>query len=125
MTYNFASRIYLAILGSILLAIPCSAFAQPPLEDISLEYKQDGIVATINLSGPVQYLRHFPAHSGKTLQIYYDRIQDAANTEPWLDNIVRTSPPSPLIPRFTVTTRDQATMPRLVIEFEREAEFSV
>ena len=42
-----------------------------------------------------------------------------------MDNEVRKSPPSGLIPSFTVTSRDQQTKPKLVIEFAREAEYSV
>ncbi|ADE11105.1 hypothetical protein [Sideroxydans lithotrophicus] len=126
MTPKLTFRLYRELPGLLLLsAISFSALAQPPLEDISLDYEKEGIVATINLSGPVHYLRHFPAHRGKTLQIYYDRVQDATFTETWQDNEVRRSPPSPLIPGFTVTTRDQATRPRLVIEFEHAAEFSI
>ena len=125
MTNNLCLKLYRACLGFLLLlAIPYSAFAQP-LEEIGLEFQKEGIVATIHLSGPVHYLRHFPAKRGKTLTIYYDRVQDATSAEPWLDDDVRKSPPSNLIPAFTVTTHDQATMPKLVIEFEREAEFSV
>jgi len=45
--------------------------------------------------------------------------------EVWKDNEVRQSPPSKLFPAFTVTTRDQQTQPRLVIQFAREAKFSV
>lgn len=96
-----------------------------PLDDVSLEYQDQGIVATIRLTGPVQYLRHFPDSHGKTLEIFYDRVQGATSTETWADNEVRKSPPSGLIPGFTVTTRDQQTKPKLVIEFSREAEYSV
>ncbi len=109
---------------SLLLGSLGNAIAQP-LEDVSLEFQNQGIVATIRLSGPVQYLRHFPESHGKTLEIYYNRIKDASSSEPWLDEEVRHSPPSSLIPSFTVTTRDQQTNPRLVIEFSREAEYSV
>ena len=78
-----------------------------------------------DLTGPVQYLSHFPESHGKTLEIYYDRVKDATSNEAWVDNEVRKSPPSRLIPGFTVTTRDQSTKPKLVIEFSREAEFSL
>lgn len=101
-----------------------NAMAQP-LDDVSLEFQSQGIVATIRLTGPVQYLRHFPESHGKTLEIYYGRVQDVSSTETWVDDEVRKSPPSGLIPGFTVTTRDQSTKPKLVIEFAREAEFSV
>ena len=55
------------------VAIPAIASAQP-LDDVSLEYQSQGVVATIHLTGPVQYLRHFPESHGKTLEIYYDRV---------------------------------------------------
>lgn len=100
------------------------AFAQP-LDEVTLEYQSQGVVATIHLTGPVQYLRHFPESHGNTLEIYYDRVKDATSNESWIDNEERKSPPSSLIPGFKVTTRDQQTKPRLVIEFSREAEFSV
>ncbi len=96
-----------------------------PLDDIGLEFREKGVVATISLTGPVHYLRHNPESHGKTLEIFYDRVEGAASTEKWVDNEVRKSPPSGLIPSFTVTTRDQSTKPKLVIEFSREAEYSV
>lgn len=96
-----------------------------PLDDVTLEYQTDGIVATISMTAPVRYLRHFPAGGGKTLEIFYERVQGATADETWVDNETRNSPPSGLIPSFTVTTRDQATKPRLVIEFSREARYSV
>lgn len=95
-----------------------------PLEDVSLQYGDGGIVATIKLSGPIRYQRHFPIQQGKTLEIFYDRLQDASTTE-WLDDETRQSPPSGLIPSFTVTTRDQKVRPKLVIEFSRPAEYTV
>ncbi len=126
MTRNNILRPYQILCGLLSLsAIALSANAQP-LDEVSLEYQSQGIVATIRLTGPVQYLRHFPESHGKTLEIYYDRIQDATSTEAWADDEIRKSPPSSLIPGFTVTTRDQSTkQPKLVIEFAREAEFSV
>ncbi len=108
----------------LLSAVSSCAMAQP-LDDVTLEYQSDGIVATINMTTPVQYLRHFPAKNGKTLEIFYDRVQGATSDEPWVDNETRNSPPSGLIPSFTVTTRDQQTQPKLVVEFSREAEYSV
>jgi hypothetical protein len=110
------------------LTLACLAIVNAtaqPLDEVSIEFQSQGIVATIHLTGPVQYLRHFPESHGKMLEIYYDRVQDATSNETWVDNDVRKSPPSTLIPSFTVTTRDQLTKPKLVIEFSREAEFSV
>ena len=119
----FFSRYYF-LCGLLLSVLPVVSNAQP-LDDVSLEFQSQGVVATIHLTGTVQYQRHFPESHGKTLEIYYDRVKDATSTEVWVDEEVRKSPPSRLIPSFTVTTHDQATKPKLVIEFSREAEFSV
>ncbi|MDP2758884.1 MAG: hypothetical protein Q8O64_00555 [Sideroxyarcus sp.] len=100
------------------------ALAQP-LDEVTLEYQSAGIVATIHMTTPVRYLRHFPLNGGKTLEIFYERLPGVAVDVPWVDNEVRQSPPSSLFPAFTVTTRDQQTQPRLVVNFAREAQFSV
>jgi hypothetical protein len=123
---NKASVVSLKLCVCVLVLSVLSgvAYAQP-LDDVSLEFQSQGIVATIHLTGPVHYLNHFPESHGKTLEIYYDRVKDATSNETWADDEVRKSPPSRLIPNFTVTTRDQLTKPKLVIEFSREAEFSV
>lgn len=102
-----------------------SVLAQP-LDDVSLEFQDSGVVATISLTGPVRYLSHFPASHGDQLEIFYERIKGPASDEKWIDNEVRKSPSSGLIPSFTVVTRGQATdKPKLVINFSREAEYSV
>ncbi len=108
----------------MLAVLAVSALAQP-LEDVSLRYGEKGVVATIALTSPVQYLRHFPEKRARFLEIFYDRAPGASLDEKWLDNEVRSSPPSSLIPGFTVTTRDQQTKPKLVIEFSREADYVV
>ncbi len=126
MSIDLTTRIRCWVAPLALLAgVCCESASAQPLDDVSLEYQSQGVVATIRLTGPVQYLRHFPESHGKTLEIYYDRVKDATSNEAWLDNEERKSPPSSLIPGFKVTTHDQQTKPRLVIEFSREAEFSV
>ena len=126
MSISLASKIKRYIVPVALLAgLCCGAATAQPLDDVSLEYQSQGVVATIHLTGPVQYLSHFPESHGKTLEIYYDRVKDATSNEAWVNDETRRSPSSRLIPGFTVTTRDQATKPKLVIEFSREAEFSV
>src|SRR5512142_1503420 len=112
MVINLSARVRRCVYA--LCAMMCCAVADAqPLEDVSLEFQNQGIVATIRLSGPVQYLRHFPESHGKTLEIYYSRVQGATSAEPWVDGEMRSSPPSVLIPSFTVTTRDQSTQPKL------------
>lgn len=112
---------------AFMLAAPLLAglAAAQPLDDVTLEYKTDGIVATIRTTSPIRYVRHFPANSGKTLEIFYERAPGGDVNEKWTDNETRNSPPSALIPSFTVTTRDQATHPKMMIEFSREAQYSV
>ncbi len=125
MTRKVILRLHQVFIGQMLLFAISSGVLAQPLDDVSLEFQSQGVVATIHLTGPVQYLNHFPASHGKTLEIYYDRVKDATSNEAWVDNETRKSPPSRLIPGFTVTTRDQSTKPKVVIEFSREAEFSV
>jgi len=125
MACNFFIKPHRFLCGGLLLSVFSGNVVGQPLDDVSLEYQDQGIVATIRLTGLVQYLRHFPESHGKTLEIFFDRVQGATSTETWVDNEVRKSPPSGLIPSFTVTARDQQTQPKLVIEFSREAEYSV
>lgn len=105
-------------------AFPGHASAEM-LDDIVLHTEQGKVVATIRLAGPVQYLRHFPARKGKQLEIYYNILADTGSRDRWQDYETHKSPPSDLIPSFTVTTRDQNTQPKLVVRFSRAAEFSV
>lgn len=113
------------LLAGIVLHLCAFAVAAQPLDEITLEYQPQGIVATIRLTTPVRYVQHTPPGRGKTLEIFYERAPGATLDEKWVDGEVRSSPPTTLIPAFTVTTRDQATKPRLLVEFAREAEFSV
>lgn len=111
-------------MGAVIALSASGVYAQP-LDEVTLEYQTDGIVATIHMTAPVRYLRHFPVSGGKTLEIFYERVAGATIEEKWVDGETRKSPPSGLIPAFTVTTRDQATKPRLVVEFSRDAQYSV
>ncbi|MBI4808454.1 MAG: hypothetical protein HY799_05880 [Nitrosomonadales bacterium] len=126
MSIDLASGMKRFIAPWALLAGMCSSVADAqPLDDVTLEFQDQGVVATIRLTGPVQYVSHLPQSHGKTLEIFYNRVPGANANEKWADNEVRNSPTSRLIPGFTVTTRDQQSKPKLVIEFSREAEYSV
>lgn len=97
-----------------------------PLDDVSLEYQTDGIVATIRMAVPVQFVQFdlSSGESGRQLVIFYNRVAGDSSNQLWADNEVRNSPPSGLIPSFTVTTKDQTTKPKLVVEFSRDAKFT-
>ncbi|HEY0666385.1 MAG TPA: tetratricopeptide repeat protein [Gallionella sp.] len=126
MNKSLLASIWWRACGVLLIAASWFGLAvAQPLDDVGLEYQEQGVVATIRLSGPIRYLSHFPQSHGKTLEISYERVQGATSSEKWVDDEMRKSPPSNLIPSFTVTTRDQQTKPRLVVEFSREAEYSV
>ena len=120
---SIMKRLSLAL--ALLAGLASGVALAQPLDEVSLEYQSTGIVATIHMTAPVRYLRHFPLNGGATLEIFYERVPGVAVDEVWKDNEVRQSPPSKLFPAFTVTTRDQQTQPRLVIQFAREAQFSV
>jgi hypothetical protein len=96
-----------------------------PLEDISLSAESDRVVATIRLSGPVANVRYSPAKKGITLDILLDKLPDGLATEEWHDNEVLKSPPSSQIPSFTVKTNLKNIQPKLIIQFSREAEYTV
>lgn len=111
-----------------LLALLCgfcnAAFAQP-LEDISMQQVGGKAVVSINLSGPVHYLRNAPSQNGQLLEIFYERLPEASPAEPWRDNETLKSPPTPLLPGFTVTTSGQSVQPKLVVVFARPVDYSV
>jgi len=96
-----------------------------PLEDINLLTDTDKVIATIRLSGTVNNVRHFPAKKGALLEILLDILPDGSAYEEWIDNEVRKSPPSSLIPSFTVKTNLKKIQPKLIITFSREAAYTV
>jgi hypothetical protein len=101
-----------------------SAFAAP-LEDVSLQQKGDDVQATITLTTPVHFLRFVPNVKSRIIEIYYERVPSSDPAQIWMDQEVRNSPATSLSPAFTVTTRDQATQPKLVVEFAKEVKFLV
>lgn len=115
---------YLCILGMLLTSIADGAFAAP-LDDVSLQQQGDVVQATIKLTTPVHFLRYVPGEKSRVAEIYYERVPSSDATEAWSDREVRNSPATALTPAFTVTTRDQASQPKLVVEFASEVNFSV
>ncbi|MBI4938460.1 MAG: hypothetical protein HY846_09670 [Nitrosomonadales bacterium] len=112
------------VLLALAAGIPGQASAEM-IDDVVLGTEKGKVVVTIKLAGPVQYLRHFPRKQGQMLEIYYNILADTGSRDQWQDYETHKSPPSTAIPGFTVTTRDQNTQPRLVIQFVRPVEFSV
>ena len=111
-------------LTALLSALASVVFAAP-LDDISLQQQGDVVQATIKLTTPVHFLRSVPGEKSRIVEIYYERVPSSDATEAWSDREVRNSPATALTPAFTVTTRDQASQPKLVVEFANEVNFSV
>ncbi|HQS59321.1 MAG TPA: hypothetical protein PLU16_13545 [Gallionellaceae bacterium] len=116
-------RVFLTLLAFAWF-ISDDAIAQP-LEDIYLQTGAERVIATIKLSSPVHNVRYLPPKQGMTLEILLDKLPSGSGSEEWLDNEVRKSPPSSLIPSFTVKTNLKSIQPKLIVDFSREAEYTV
>ncbi|MBI3902436.1 MAG: hypothetical protein HY306_05755 [Nitrosomonadales bacterium] len=122
---NSVPRIWGMFLALLIWTCFIGDVAAQMMDDIVINQAKDGKVsAIILLSGQVHYLRHFSDKKGQHLEIYF-QILDKAGAKDWLDNEIRKSPPSGLIPGFVTTVRNLATEPKLVIEFDRPAEYGV
>ena len=111
--------------GCLLMAAIAGNALAAPLDDVSLQQQGDNVQATITLTTQVHFLRAVPGEKSRVVEIYYERVPSSDPSETWADQEVRNSPSTSLTPAFTVTTRDQATQPKLVVEFAREVNFSV
>ena len=96
-----------------------------PLEDISLSVESGRVLATIKLSSPITNVRYTPAKQGKTLSVLLDRVPGGLGVAEWRDDEVLSSPPTNLIPSFTVKTNLKNIQPKLIIDFNRQAEYTV
>lgn len=112
-------------LFSFIIYLASTSAVAAPLEEISLFTETDRVVATIKLSSTVSNVRYTPAKKSSLLSILLDKVPSGFAKEEWLDNEVLTSPPSSLIPSFTVKTNLKNIQPKLIIEFSREAEYTV
>jgi hypothetical protein len=134
-TINRAQKIIVNFFALLILAFCGNSVSAQVIDDITLNTDTDGaVVASIKLSSQVQYVRHFPEKRGEHLEIYF-KILGNPESNPLQGFEARTSPPSSLIPGFTVTVRDLITdpknpdyktsEPKLVIEFSRPADYKV
>lgn len=112
------------ICGLWLVGLPLISQAAP-LDEVSLQQQGDVVQATIKMTTPIHFVRYVPGEKSRIVEIYYERIPSSDKNEVWQDKEVRNSPATALTPAFSVTTRDQATQPKLVVEFASEVSFSV
>ncbi|MFZ5530792.1 MAG: hypothetical protein ACOY4U_07065 [Pseudomonadota bacterium] len=95
------------------------------IEDVDLRIKDSQAIVNIKFSLPVHYLRHFPVSKGGDLQIYFDIVSSGSDVEVRSVDETRKSPPSKLVPAFTMVVHDLNTQPRLSIQFDRVVEYEV
>lgn len=110
--------------GLLLLGLPLISQAAP-LDEVTLQQQGEVVQATIKMTTPIHFVRYVPGEKSRIVEIYYERIPSSDKNEVWQDKEVRNSPATALTPAFSVTTRDQATQPKLVVEFANEVNFSV
>ncbi len=72
------------------------------LDDIEIRPSNGDAEIRIKFTMPVRYLRHFPLEKGELVNIYFQIVSVDGVDEP-LREEHRKSPPSKLVPPFTVT----------------------
>jgi len=95
------------------------------IDDIRVKTGANGEVdAAIKFTLPVLHLRYFPPQKSQYLVIYFN-ILDSVSQDQWRNYESHRFPPSDVVTKFTATTRDLNTGPKIEIEFNRPVEFSV
>lgn len=95
------------------------------IDDIRVNAGANGEVdAVIKFTLPVLHLRYFPPQKSQYLVIYFN-ILDSVSQDQWRNYESHRFPPSDVVTKFTATTRDLNTGPKIEIEFNRPVEFSV
>lgn len=95
------------------------------IDDITIREEKDNVVATLKLTTPVHYLRHFPARHARDVDIYYDILPGASSGSQFDENEKRQSPPSDLMPTFTVASHLENNQYELVVTFDRDLAYTV
>lgn len=124
-TKNTLEKMSDAVCRFVLLAAFSASVIAAPLDDISVQQQGDVALVKIKLTTPVHFLRYVPGSKSRIVEIYYERIPSSDATDSWVDGEERRHPATANIPAFTVTTRDQAVQPKLVVAFAKDVEFKV
>lgn len=112
----------LCCLACVLSLLAWPAKAQI-LEEIEINGENGIGEIRIRLSEQIHLLRHFPEDKGERLEIFF-RVLTAANVTPRQVDETRHSPPSKLVPPFTVTIPIDG-QPRCILRFQRPVNFKV
>lgn len=122
---TYLRKVILLAAQTIILFSLSAPVSAELLDDIRLVKENDGgVIASVNFSVPIQYVRHFPKGKSSSVSIYFN-VLGSVPREQWMNYEAFRSPPSEIVTRFTVTTRDPRTGPKLIVDFDRPAEFTV
>lgn len=117
-------------LASVLWLLASHSARAQLLDDIEIAPVDNNAEIRIKLTAPVRYLRHFPPERGEIINVYF-RLASVDNLElPLLREEKRKSPPTPLVPPFTVMftsygTIDSVSDLYLAIQFKQPVSFKL
>lgn len=96
------------------------------IDDIKVNRDANGeLDAFIKFTVPIQHLRYFPPKKSQYLVVYFN-ILDSISQDQWRNYESHSFPPSGgVVAKFTATTRDLNTGPKIEIQFQQPAEFSL
>jgi hypothetical protein len=93
------------------------------LDGVEIQPKGSSAEIVVRFATQVQYVRHAPQASGKTLRVYL-QLTGGAGTQPGdLLPATMRPPKNDLVPKFAVTYPESGNA--LMIEFDRQTRFSV
>lgn len=113
----------LRLLGALLATLLVSASAcANVIDSIDIVRVEDKARITIRFATEVQYLRHGPDDEGKFLRIFFRVLKPGFSESDVMQETLR-SPPSDLIPRFSVAYPELVN--GMLISFAKTTKFSV
>jgi hypothetical protein len=100
------------------------------LDEIVINPSTVGAEVNIRFTSQIQYLRHYPKDSGNKIQVYF-RVLALDAPEPLPVDEYRKSPPSDLLPSFTVSYSPRGSCDAVssnhcvVIQFSRPVQYKI
>jgi len=100
------------------------------LDEIEINPVAGGAEVNIRFASQIQYLRHYPKDSGDKIQVYF-RLLALDTPEPLQTKELRKSPPSNLLPSFTVSYNTSGSCDAassnhcVVIQFSRPVQYKI
>jgi len=120
-TLSAIGRTSLLSLATFGFLVASSARAQL-LEQVDVSNQDQGATVVVRFAAPVQYLRHTPPSSGRTLRVYVQVTGRGMQPGDMVPITLR-SQGNARVPRFSAKFPDTGNA--LVLEFDREVHFEV